>query len=151
MGISRRDSRTLPERRRARLGLSLEKEFRSTNRETPTAFALGRCPAGRIGPAPLAADDADAAAGKPVAIVSIASYERLMADVEFIGSLVGNPDLDKNIEGAIQLFTQGQGLTGLDKKRPLGRDADYGRPAVPAAAVDSGHRSEAATRMHWPD
>ena len=52
--------------------------------------------------------------------MTIASYERLMADVQFVGSLVGNPDLDKNIEGAIQLFTQGQGLNGLDKKRPLG-------------------------------
>ena len=75
-----------------------------------------------VGSAPrlLAADDADAAASKPVAIVSIASYERLMADVKFIGTLGGNPDLDKNIEGAIQLFTQGQGLNGLDKKRPVG-------------------------------
>jgi hypothetical protein len=33
---------------------------------------------------------------------------------------MGSPDLDKNLEGMIQLFTQGQGLAGLDKKRPLG-------------------------------
>jgi hypothetical protein len=57
---------------------------------------------------------------KPVAVLAIASYERLMADVAFIGNLTGNPDLDKNLEGMIQLFTQGQGLAGLDKKRPLG-------------------------------
>lgn len=57
---------------------------------------------------------------KPVAVVTIASYERLMTDIAFIGNLTGNPDLDKNLEGMIQLFTQGQGLAGLDKKRPLG-------------------------------
>jgi hypothetical protein len=57
---------------------------------------------------------------KPVAVLTIASYERLMTDIAFIGNLTGNPDLDKNLEGMIQLFTQGQGLAGLDKKRPLG-------------------------------
>jgi hypothetical protein len=57
---------------------------------------------------------------KPVAALTIASYERLMSDVGFIGNLAGSPDLDKNLEGMIQLFTQGQGLNGLDKKRPLG-------------------------------
>ncbi len=57
---------------------------------------------------------------KPVAVLAIASYDRLMADVAFLGDLAGNPDLDKNLEGMIQLFTQGQGLNGLDKKRPLG-------------------------------
>ncbi len=57
---------------------------------------------------------------KPVAVLTIASYERLMSDVAFVGNLAGSPDLDKNLEGMIQLFTQGQGLNGLDKKRPLG-------------------------------
>jgi hypothetical protein len=69
-----------------------------------------------------AKDDAPAqdAGVKPVAVVTIASYERLMTDIAFIGNLAGSPDLDKNLEGMIQLFTQGQGLNGLDKKRPLG-------------------------------
>jgi len=57
---------------------------------------------------------------KPVAVLAIASYDRLMTDLAFIGNLTGNPDLDKNIEGMIQLFTQGQGLVGLDRTRPLG-------------------------------
>lgn len=60
------------------------------------------------------------AAVKPVAVLTIASYERLMTDIGFIGNLAGSPDLDKNLEGMIQLFTQGQGFAGLDKKRPLG-------------------------------
>jgi len=59
-------------------------------------------------------------ATKTVAVLSIASYDRLMTDIAFIGNLTGNPDLDKNLEGMIQLFTQGQGLAGLDRKRPLG-------------------------------
>jgi hypothetical protein len=62
----------------------------------------------------------DASESKPVAVLSIASYDRLMTDLAFIGNLTGNPDLDKNIEGMIQLFTQGQGLAGLDRARPLG-------------------------------
>ncbi len=78
------------------------------------AVALLVGPAARL----VAKEDADAG-NKTVAVVTIASYERLMGDVAFIGKLAGNPDLDKNIEGAIQLFTQGQGLNGLDKKRPL--------------------------------
>jgi len=75
---------------------------------TLLAFPATRC----------AAEDAEAM--KPVAVLSIASYDRLMTDVAFIGNLTGNPDLDKNLEGMIQLFTQGQGLVGLDRKRPLG-------------------------------
>ncbi|HEX5443662.1 MAG TPA: hypothetical protein VFW87_07530, partial [Pirellulales bacterium] len=63
---------------------------------------------------------ADNEGSKPVAVLAIASYERLMTDIAFIGNLTGNPDLDKNLEGMIELFTQGQGLAGLDKKRPLG-------------------------------
>jgi hypothetical protein len=57
---------------------------------------------------------------KPVAIISFASYERLMADLALIGDMAGMEDLDKNIEGAIELFTQGEGLAGLDKTRPFG-------------------------------
>ncbi|REK19197.1 MAG: hypothetical protein DWQ37_02040 [Planctomycetota bacterium] len=62
----------------------------------------------------------DESGTKPVAVLAIASYDRLMTDIAFIGNLAGSPDLDKNIEGMIQLFTQGQGLAGLDKTRPLG-------------------------------
>ena len=63
---------------------------------------------------------ADAAATKPVAVLSIASYDRIMADVAMIGNLAGNPDLDKNLEGMLKLFTQGQGLNGMDPTRPWG-------------------------------
>jgi hypothetical protein len=70
----------------------------------------------------FAKDDAPVlvAGNKPVAIISFASYDRLMTDLAFLGDLAGSPDLDKNIDGAIQLFTQGQGLNGMDKTRPFG-------------------------------
>jgi hypothetical protein len=77
--------------------------------------------AGSIAPC-LAKDDAKNtdSATKPVAILSIASYDRIMADVALVGNLAGNPDLDKNLEGMLKLFTQGQGLNGLDQTRPWG-------------------------------
>ncbi len=64
-----------------------------------------------------AADDSN---NKRVAVLSLAGYDRVMEDLDFLGGLAGNPGLSKNLEGAIQLFTQGQGLAGLDKKRPWG-------------------------------
>jgi len=67
---------------------------------------------------PAQENNAAADASKPVAVLSIASYDRVMADIAMLGNLAGNPDLDKNLEGMLQLFTQGQGLVGLDKKRP---------------------------------
>ena len=62
----------------------------------------------------LSADD------KPVAVVSIASYETFQKDLKFVGDLAGAPDLDKSIDGIVALMTQGKGLKGLDKTRPLG-------------------------------
>ncbi len=78
------------------------------------AVALFGATASRL---PAQAEKA-AGATQPVAVLSIASYDRIMADVAMVGNLAGNPDLDKNLEGMLKLFTQGQGLAGLDKKRP---------------------------------
>ncbi|HEV3415370.1 MAG TPA: hypothetical protein VG056_01090 [Pirellulales bacterium] len=57
---------------------------------------------------------------KPVAILSVASYDTLQADLEFVGQLADAPDLDKSLDGIIALVTRGQGLKGLDKSKPLG-------------------------------
>ena len=57
---------------------------------------------------------------KPVAVISIASYDRIMSSIAYIGKLSNNPELDKNLEGMLKLFTQGQGVNGLDRTRPLG-------------------------------
>lgn len=57
---------------------------------------------------------------KPVAVLTIANYERMLVDVAYLGKLIGFGEFDKQIEGAIDLFTNGQGLVGFDKKRPFG-------------------------------
>jgi hypothetical protein len=57
---------------------------------------------------------------KPIIVVSIASYQKILDDIAFVGKLSDNPDIAKNLEGMITLFTQGQGLAGLDKSKPWG-------------------------------
>ena len=57
---------------------------------------------------------------KPIAVISITSYDELMADLNFVGKLAEQPDLATNLEGMLKLFTQGQGLNGLNKKMPWG-------------------------------
>ena len=66
--------------------------------------------------APARAQDAP----KPFAIVALAGYDELRNDVDFIGQLSDNPDLVKSLDGIVALFTQFQGLAGLDKSKPLG-------------------------------
>jgi hypothetical protein len=57
---------------------------------------------------------------KPVVVVSLASYDELHADIDFLGKASDNPDLVNGIDGLIAIVTQLQGLAGLDKTRPLG-------------------------------
>lgn len=53
-------------------------------------------------------------------VVSASSYDELTADLDFLGELGGKPALSQTLEGMIDLFTQGQGLAGLDKSKPMG-------------------------------
>jgi hypothetical protein len=82
-----------------------------------------------LGLAPLAttspalAKDTPAVGGadsglKPVAVVSIASYERIISDIAFIGKISQQPGLEKQAEGMLMILAQG--LAGLDKTRPWG-------------------------------
>ena len=58
---------------------------------------------------------------KTVAVVSLASYDDMLQNVAFIGELLtGQPDMDQQAEMFIGMFTQGQGLAGLDKSKPSG-------------------------------
>jgi hypothetical protein len=57
---------------------------------------------------------------KPLVTVSFAGYDRLRTDLEFIGKLSNNPQLAQGLEGMLKMATQGQGLAGLDTKRPWG-------------------------------
>ena len=65
------------------------------------------------------------AAGQPgelqtIAAVAVAGYDNLMGDIGFLGQLGGRPESAQMLEGMIALFTQGQGVQGLDKTKPVG-------------------------------
>lgn len=63
-------------------------------------------------------------ASKPVVVVSFSGYAELKRDLEYLGTLSGNPDLAKGLEQLLLLFTQNQGLAGLDQARPWGMAAN---------------------------
>ncbi|MFV1968982.1 MAG: hypothetical protein ACC628_26480, partial [Pirellulaceae bacterium] len=69
--------------------------------------------------APLRAQDAENEL-KSLVVISLSSYDEILADVTFLGELAGKPGLDETVEGMLNLFTQNQGLKGLDKSRPWG-------------------------------
>lgn len=57
---------------------------------------------------------------KPVAIITFAGYDELMKDLNFIGELGDQKGASDMVEQFVQLFTQGKGLAGLDKTKPIG-------------------------------
>ena len=68
------------------------------------------------------ADGATQPAGdiKNVAVIAVSSYNEVISDVGFLGSLADRPELGQMIEGTLALFTQGKGLSGIDKTKPWG-------------------------------
>ncbi len=61
-----------------------------------------------------------AAETKPIAALAVASYEDLVSDVSFVGSLVERPQLGAGLDGLLAVVTQGKGLAGVDKTRTCG-------------------------------
>ncbi|MGD9637113.1 MAG: hypothetical protein AB7U97_27775, partial [Pirellulales bacterium] len=57
---------------------------------------------------------------KTVAVVGITSYNNLINDANFVGSLAGRPEMGQMLQGTIALFTQGKGLDGVDQTKPWG-------------------------------
>lgn len=57
---------------------------------------------------------------KPLAVVSYAGYDQTMKTIELFGQLAGKPDQAAGIDAMIKMMTGGQGLQGLDPKRPWG-------------------------------
>ena len=55
-----------------------------------------------------------------IAVVACDSFAELRGQVAWVGEQVGNPTLAVVVEGFILANTQGQGLAGLDGRRPLG-------------------------------
>ncbi|MGO9114597.1 MAG: hypothetical protein ACLP9L_35725 [Thermoguttaceae bacterium] len=62
----------------------------------------------------------EAAETKPIAALAVTSYNDLVSDVNFLGSLVERPQLGAGLEGLLAMFTQGKGLDGIDKTRTWG-------------------------------
>jgi hypothetical protein len=56
---------------------------------------------------------------KPVLVVTAPSFDELLASVDFIGGLAGQPDAKMMVEGILQQITGGQGLKGLDRTKPI--------------------------------
>lgn len=57
---------------------------------------------------------------KPVAVVAFAGYDELMKDLNFIGELGDQKGASDMIDQFVQMFTQGKGLAGFDKTKPIG-------------------------------
>ncbi|HVA47188.1 MAG TPA: hypothetical protein VNH11_12540 [Pirellulales bacterium] len=67
-----------------------------------------------------AAKAEDESSPQPVVVATFSGYAELKRDLEYLGTLSGNPDMAKGLEQLLMLFTQNQGLAGLDKGRPWG-------------------------------
>ena len=57
---------------------------------------------------------------KTVAVIGATSFNNLIGDVNFIGSLADRPELGQMLQGMIAMFTQGKGLDGIDQSKPWG-------------------------------
>lgn len=69
-----------------------------------------------------APEAAKAEAGfKPAVVVAVSGYEEFIEDLNFIGETALNqPQFGEQMEQMVTLFTQGQGLVGLDEEKPIG-------------------------------
>jgi hypothetical protein len=62
----------------------------------------------------------NAAEFQPHIVISVAGYDELKADLRYVGTLVGNPQLADALEGLILLNTRGQGLMAIDRTQRWG-------------------------------
>lgn len=83
--------------------------------------AVSLLPYAALGQAVEAPEAPVAATGmKTVAVATLAGYDALLEDVDFIGELGGRPATADMVEGMLAFFTGGRGLEGLDKSKPIG-------------------------------
>ncbi len=92
---------------------------------SPAIRVYAQSPATKKPKAPAAAPSATPAtvpAGelKNVAVIAGAPYQKLIADITFLGSLGGKPELGQMVEGGLAFFTQGKAATSLDKTKAWG-------------------------------
>ncbi|QDU54856.1 hypothetical protein [Aeoliella mucimassa] len=71
--------------------------------------------AGMAAPAAAQSDEM-----KPIAVISATNYTELLSDVDFLGQFGGQVKAGQQADSMLMLFTQQQGLQGLDKSKPWG-------------------------------
>jgi hypothetical protein len=83
---------------------------------------------------PVVAPAADGPAGKPALILSVASYEQLRADFFYLARLAGQDENAARIDALIEAQA-GDGLAGIDRKKPMGGYGWVGAHGDDSAAV----------------
>lgn len=66
------------------------------------------------------AQESTAPDAKPMVVVAFSGYEALISDLNFVGSLSGNPQLGAALNMMATMATGGQELKSLDKSKPWG-------------------------------
>jgi hypothetical protein len=68
----------------------------------------------------IAAARVQVLAQEPVAVISIKNADSLISDLKYILSAGGSPELSDLVDNMIEQATQGRGLAGIDRTKPLG-------------------------------
>ena len=72
-----------------------------------------------------------AMAQDPVVVISVRSVDGALGDVKYVLSAAGAPQLGDFVDGFIDTLTQGKGLAGLDRTKPLGAYLSLGAGGNP--------------------
>ncbi len=68
----------------------------------------------------VGAEESTAPDAKPIVVAAFSGYEALISDLNFVGSLSGNPQLGAALNMMATMATGGQELKSLDKSKPWG-------------------------------
>ncbi len=68
----------------------------------------------------FAAAAARAQGPEPVLVIAGPSYNTAMTKLDYVARVLGQPQLKQQVEGMLTLMTQGRGIPGLDKTKPIG-------------------------------
>ena len=76
--------------------------------------------AGLLGSAAAAPPELSPQDLKPVAVISIAGYDAVLKTIADIGAVAGSPGREQALDAMVKGATGGEGLPGVDPKRPWG-------------------------------
>jgi hypothetical protein len=89
------------------------------------SLVIGQSLRAQVVAPPRAAEDEQGAAApagelKMVAAIASTNYDRLINNINFVGSLIGQPNISEALVGQLATMTGGKGLAGMDKTKPWG-------------------------------